>query len=81
MMNDKIRKEISEIIGGMKCPKGFECAESGFEHLCRAKDFGLEKYLECLEDTPSRCVFAFAFGKTHFCKCPLRVYISKNLKK
>ena len=81
MVNDEIRKEISEIIGRMKCPKGFECAESGFERLCRARYCGLDKYLECLEDIPSRCAFAFPFGNRHFCKCSLRVYIAKNLKK
>ena len=69
-----------EIIGEMTCPKNFLCAESGFENLCKAKDMGLEHYLECLEAEVSSCKFAVAFGYGHFCRCPLRVYLAKNLE-
>ena len=57
-MKDEDRKKIEEIMGTMQCPKNFKCAESGFEHLCRATDFGAEKYLDCLEENPSACLFA-----------------------
>ena len=80
-MKDEDRKKIEEIMAGMKCPNNFKCAESGFEHLCRAKDFGLEKYLECHEEKPSACSFALSFGYSHLCICPLRVYLAKKLKK
>jgi hypothetical protein len=81
MMNDENRKKIREIMGEMDCPKNFRCGDSGFERLCKAKDYGLDKYLECLEDNPKLCKFSFPFGNAHFCQCPLRVYISKKLKK
>jgi hypothetical protein len=80
-VDNNIKKEIKEIIGQMQCPKDFICAKNGFEHLCKAKDFGLEKYLDCLEESPSKCKFALSFGKGYLCHCPLRVYISKKLKK
>jgi hypothetical protein len=81
-MNDKDRKKIEEIMGAMQCPKNFKCAESGFEeHLCRATDFGAEKYLDCLEENPSACLFALPFRYGHMCQCPLRVYLCKYLKK
>ena len=80
-MEDEIRKKIEEIMGGMKCPKDFECAKGGFERLCQAKDFGLEQFLECLEDNPLQCPFAVPFGFDLFCQCPLRVYLAKKLKK
>ena len=82
-MKEEHRKKIQEIINGMQCPKNFRCAESGFENLCRAKDFGDEQRLHCLEET-SDCSFAalYDFGiKMRFCKCPLRVYLAKNLNK
>jgi len=80
-MKEKDRKKIEEIMAGMKCPQDFACAESGFTRLCKARDFGLDNYLECLEEEPSRCSFAVPFGYGYFCQCPLRVYISKSLHK
>ena len=78
-MKEEHRKIIEEFSGQMKCPKDFKCAESGFENLCKARDFGLDGYLECLEDNPSRCLFALRFGNIHYCKCSLRVYLAKEL--
>ncbi len=79
-MKDEDRKKVEEIMAGMQCPKNFKCAESGFEHLCRSRDFGVENYLECIEENPSACPFALSFGYVHFCQCPLRVYLAKKLK-
>ncbi len=78
---EEVRKAIEEIMGQMECPADFKCAESGFEVLCKAEDFGLEHYVECLEADAGHCKFAVSFGYGHLCRCPLRVYISKNLKK
>jgi hypothetical protein len=80
-MKEEHRKKIKEIIGDMKCSKNFTCAEAGFENLCKAKDFGLDRYLECLEEHPRRCKFALPFANGFFCQCPLRVYVAKTLKK
>ncbi len=77
-MTDDFEKEIEGIIGQMKCPKGFICYKSGFKKLCKARDFGIENYLECLEDDPQDCKFSIAYGELHFCKCPLRYYLVKN---
>ena len=54
-LDDAVLQEIQEIIGQMKCPKAFKCAETGFALLCKAKDSGLEGYLECLEEHPALC--------------------------
>jgi hypothetical protein len=80
-MKEEDRKKIEEIMAGMQCPKDFQCSKSGFERLCKAKDFGLKEYLECLEENPRTCPFSVPFGYGHFCQCPLRVYLSKKLKK
>ena len=80
-MNEEDKKIIEEIMAGMSCPKNFSCAESGFEILCKARDFGLDSYLECLESNSQNCSFALSFGAIYFCQCPLRVYLGKKLKK
>ncbi len=80
-MDDSIRKEIEEIIGQMKCPKGCVCYKSGFRDMCKAREFGIEDYLECLEDNPYECKFSIPYGTLYFCKCPLRYYLEKNCKK
>lgn len=74
----KIMEE--EIMGELQCSSRFRCAESGFEVLGRARRFGLEEYLECLESDPPKCKFASRFLGTYRCKCPVRAYVFENLK-
>ena len=78
-MNEETRERIQEIINGMSCPKDFQCAESGFEVLCKVEDVGLKTHLVCLDDDPEACRFAMRMDSTYFCECPLRVYIAKSL--
>ena len=80
-MKEEDKKIIEGIMADMHCSKNFTCAESGFETLCKARDFGLDSYLECLEPGPQSCSFVIPFGNAYFCQCPLRVYIEKKLKK
>jgi len=83
-MREEDRKRIDEILGQMECPKGFKCVESGFDRLCKAKDFGNEQYLVCLKKTYPLCQFVLVddYGhETRFCRCPLRVYLAQNLGK
>jgi len=81
-MEEHHKKEIMEILSGLQCSKDFVCYTSGQVRLCKADDIGLESYLVCLEEHPKDCKFhVVLFGDKHFCKCPLRVYIAKNIKK
>ena len=80
-IDEELEKEIAEIIGDLKCTKNFKCYRSGFENLCKAKDFGNRFLLECLEEIPEECKFSVVFGRSYFCQCPLRVYIAKKMKK
>ena len=75
-----MRQQIEKIRAGMDCPKGFICCESGFVDMCKAKDLGLEDYVDCLADAPGGCRFSLPFGAGHLCQCPLRVYVAKKLK-
>ena len=80
-MKSEVSKKIEKLMGRMQCPKNFNCAEDGFENLCKAKDDGLEGYLVCLEEESKNCPFMLDFGSGFLCGCPLRVYICKQLQK
>ena len=80
-MEEADRAKVEDIMSGMRCPKDFQCAESGFERLCKVKDLGFERFLQCLADDADQCSFHISFGGRHFCQCPLRVYLSKKLRK
>jgi len=73
--------DIVKMIGDIKCPKDFRCYRSGFDVLCKAKKYGVDSLLECLDDEPQDCVFSFHFGGSYFCRCPLRIYIANKLEK
>ena len=76
MQNDK---ELREIMKRMDCPKGFSCYKSGFKNMCKAKSFGVEAVIECLEDDPQGCDFAHPYGHLYFCRCPMRNYVEERL--
>jgi len=84
-MEQEHKKEIERIIGSIQCPKDFICYKSGLEILCKAKDIGdgsyTRPYLVCSEENPSQCKFSVHFGDSYYCKCPLRAYIAKEVKK
>jgi hypothetical protein len=78
---EDLEKKINETIEQFACPKGFSCCTEGLEHLCKAREIGLETFLECLEEHPQECPFSVHFGDLYLCECPLRVYIARKLKK
>lgn len=79
-METAILLQIDEIRKRMKCSKDFQCAASGFNKLCRAKDIGLSRHLLCLEYAPSLCDFSLLLDKEYYCACPLRVFLAKKMK-
>lgn len=78
-MKKDINAEIARIMGEMRCPKDFVCYTSGFETLCEVKDYGLESFVKCLAEERVDCPFSLSFGSGQLCKCPLRIYIKKEL--
>jgi len=79
-MTKEYKRDIEEIIGKIQCPKDFRCYKSGFNALCRARDIGIESFVECLEKKPDKCKFSRSFGLMHLCECPLRIYLAKKMK-
>jgi hypothetical protein len=74
-------KELEKIIGDLQCPRDFKCYKSGFKALCKARDVGLETFIQCLEEDPSNCPFTMRLHGMDYCRCPVRVYLVKELKK
>jgi len=62
-------------------PEGCRCHEQGIAKLCKAKDLGLELFAECLEEDPSDCASSLTLEDSHYCYCPLLVYMVNKLKK
>ena len=48
-MDEEQKRRIEEIIAGMECEKDFECYKSGFEKICKARDWGQPDYVDCME--------------------------------
>jgi len=78
--NEQIR-EIERIMDSMKCPKDFVCYKSGFKNLCKVKNVGEGKIIECSPENQGPCMYRFTFTGKIFCKCPLRHHIARNLKR
>ena len=77
--DEDLTATVTSLMGEMTCPKGFACAQSGFEQLCRARAIGLSSHLECLEANPGSCAFSVPHGTDCLCECPLRVYLFRRL--
>ena len=80
-IEEKHKKRIEKIVSEMQCPKDFECYKSGLSKLCKVRDIGMDSFVECLGGKAENCKFSVSFGEGYLCKCPLRVYIAKKLKK
>ena len=63
------------------CPEGCKCHNGGIDSFCKAEDVGLETFVECLEEEAFNCASSVSFADSYYCKCLLRVYIAKKLKK
>mgnify|MGYP001075480391 CR=1 FL=1 len=78
-MHIRHKTEMEEIMQGMECPENFACFRKGFKNICKAKEFGIESILECLEEESEDCSFSFSYGHIYFCKCPMRNFVARKL--
>jgi len=78
MIPEEEKQIVRRFMNEMNCPKGFSCLSGGPKDLCKARDIGSDIYVECLDALPQACSFAMPFGKTNFCKCPIRIYLARR---
>ena len=77
---EKLSKEyLQQLLGEIECQKGIKCVDSNPEEICKARDFGSESFLICMEEDPD-CSFALSFGYGYMCQCPARIYIAKTYR-
>ena len=60
-------------------PEGSKCHQQGVEKLCKARDIGMDSFVECLEKEPLECVCAIHCAHSWYCSCPPRIRIAKEL--
>ncbi len=78
-MDEERRRQAERLLVERPCARGCKCYKVNLNDICKARTFGVESLLECLEEDPVNCRFAFPFGGTNFCKCGLRLEIAKLL--
>ena len=78
-MQENYEKEINEIIDGMKCSRDFACYKSELNPCCKVKDVELENHLEIEGEYDSSCKYLVVSNGVPYCRCPLCVYLTKQL--
>lgn len=81
-MNARHEHQIAHLMRATSCAIDFACVKDGCRSACEARDVGMEHNLICLDEQGyQECGFGFSSGIGHLCRCPMRVYIAKELGK
>jgi hypothetical protein len=59
----------------------WEYEKAACEFSCKARDVGLDSYVECLEESSHMCPFSIRYAHAYYCKNPARVRAVKQLGK
>lgn len=73
--------EVTEIIGGLKCPKNYRCYRKKYKELCKAEFVEQVKIVHCLEEDAKGCIFSLLYKDAYYCQCPLRNYIAEKIER
>jgi hypothetical protein len=73
--------EVTEIIGGLRCPKNYHCYRTNYKELCKAEFLGKLKVVHCLEEDSQGCIFSLLYKDAYYCQCPLRNYIAEKIER
>ena len=81
-MDKEFRQKIEPIKMQMQCPDPSSWVNNENEPLCKARDSGLETFIECMAAKRyDMCGFNLPFSSIHLCRCPPRVFLLKKLGK
>ena len=69
--------DIDNLLDGLGLLKACERYEPGFGFICKAKDIGLDSFVQCQEKDSHLCVFSIRYAHSYFCKSPARVHAAK----
>ena len=84
---EKQREEIQDIVDNMSCKLDFVCYKSSLEDVCEA-EYNKNSLICKISEMPTdkstlylACEYRMYLGSSYYiCKCPLRIYIAKNLE-
>jgi len=80
-MEQTVIQQIEKAMPGLKLLEDCKSYKPGFGFTCKAKDIGLDSYVECLEEDSHRCPFSMSYADAYYCTSPARVYVAKAVKK
>ena len=88
-LTEKQRKEMQKIMDSMSCKIDFECYKSSFENICKAEYNGQNLVCKISQMLAKSilsydCDYRLYLGNAYnyyICRCPLRIYIAKKLKR
>jgi len=74
-------QQMKESLAGQKIFAECKRYKPGVGFICKAKDIGLDIFVQCLEKDSRRCPFSVRYSRSYFCKSPARVHAAKELEK
>ena len=74
-------QEVQRLIYGLRLHKDCKWFNPGSGFSCKAKDVGLDLYVECLEEGSHKCPFSVSYAHSYYCTSPARVYVARRLKR
>lgn len=72
-------ERMETLIRDTGCDRDIRALLSRPDDHCRAVDVGFDAFLECHHEQPQLCRFARSFGHAFFCRCPLSLYIRREI--
>jgi hypothetical protein len=70
-----------ETVPGIGPVRDWKYDNAECEFSCKAKDIGLDSYVQCLEECSHMCAFSVRYAHSYYCKNRARVYAAKQLGK
>jgi hypothetical protein len=73
-------QRIEETMLGSRLIEDCKWYKSGFGFTCKARDVGLDSYVECLETQSHMCPFSLSYAYSYYCSCRGRAIITKKFE-
>jgi len=80
-MERKEDERLEALVRETGCKKDIGSLMSKPRDYCDCLDTGLRGFLECRREHPELCKYVFPFGHGFFCKCPLALYLFREMEK
>lgn len=69
--------QTEETVPGIDLLVACKRYKPGIGVSCKARDVGLDSYVQCLEKDSNICPFSMSYADTYYCASSARVYFAK----